>query len=632
MKKQKKSGGAKKGKKSSVEKKTVGKKLVPLAAVMLAAVMLLTVAAAGWWYGVEAPKREAKRAADELAKAEARQEALMNTPVMLEIGSKPGGVKIRVDGVEVGTTGRDGLLRYKALPGNHSVVAQYESWPSQKSEVEVKEGVENKRVDFAFEAVDVELLSEPLGAEVRELVSGKVLGVTPLRKVGELRPGEMTWILSLAGYEEMEHRAMLKAGNNAAVRVVMKRLPKTAQELAAERLGAATKESPFVNSLGMEFVPVPGRPGVLMCRTETRVRDFRAYVEATGYVQSGGAYVFQVKKNDKGDYTTSVELEADAGWDKPGFEQGKDHPVVCVSWDEAQAFCLWLSRQNPEFSYRLPSDNEWSAAVGSIEKYPWGNEWPAPKGAGNYAGVDFNEATLGNWNTAYDHNDGAGRTARVGSYKLNRFGFYDLGGNVEEWCESWYREEMNDADVQENLKEQHDHAAEGRTYKVLRGASWSYVSENSFRSSYRNHKLLSRRSDDIGFRVVVNGSGYVNRDGGTEVDQMLRTYINIATALSQDELTSAKRHAALFLEDNGHRLLSSGFGSISRAESLKDLRKEFKILSIQVIGIAKGREGYYVMHCPMVKGGDGDWLQTSSEKAFNPYLGRKMLTCGGLKK
>ena len=82
---------------------------------------------------------------------------------------------------------------------------------------------------------------------------------------------------------------------------------------------AATKDAPFINSLGMEFVPVPGTK-VLFCRTETRVRDFEAYVKDTGYKQKGGIGVMKVEKQKDGTSAIKWKLDEKASWREPGFE------------------------------------------------------------------------------------------------------------------------------------------------------------------------------------------------------------------------------------------------------------------------------------------------------------------------
>ena len=271
--------------------------------------------------------------------------------------------------------------------------------------------------------------------------------------------------------------------------------PAAPMKTIADQLRGATKEAPFVNSLGLEFVPVPGKAGVFLCRTETRVRDFRAYAEATDYVQTGGASVLKFT-----DGNPSWELDEAASWEKPGFEQSEDHPVVCVSWEEARAMAAWLSTEEPGLTYRLPTDAEWSAAVGSVGKYPWGNAWPPPVGSGNYFGKEWS-----GWSTDYPHDDGAERTARIASYAENRFGFFDLGGNVFEWCEDPYRASMNDADALEAypaLKEEKD--SEGTPYRVLRGGSWNHSSEFFLRSSCRVYVHPTLRYVDRGFRLVVS--------------------------------------------------------------------------------------------------------------------------------
>ena len=94
----------------------------------------------------------------------------------------------------------------------------------------------------------------------------------------------------------------------------------------------------FTNTLGMEFVPVKAAPGILFCRWETRVKDFRTFCEDTDRVHEG-----------------------------PAFPQGDDHPVVNVSYNDAMEFCAWLSEKEGK-KYRLPKDHEWSAAVGIAQK------------------------------------------------------------------------------------------------------------------------------------------------------------------------------------------------------------------------------------------------------------------------
>jgi formylglycine-generating enzyme required for sulfatase activity len=265
----------------------------------------------------------------------------------------------------------------------------------------------------------------------------------------------------------------------------------------AGRESVVTKEKPFLNSLGLEFLPLPGKPGVLMSRTETRVRDFDAFVRATGYEATEGAYTLE-----KGGWK-----QVGGSWMNPGFPkrsaQTGDHPVVCVSWEDARAFCEWLSRQEGR-RYRLPTDAEWSAAVGGQE-YPWKGGFPPPPGAGNYAGIEANTATFkaGRYEVIGDYDDGAERTAPVGSYPPNAFGFHDLGGNVWEWCEDWFQLSMGYPEVQKVLRDSGADEGDPNQYRVLRGGSWFSFSEISLRSGCRARGRPDSRGGANGFRIVL---------------------------------------------------------------------------------------------------------------------------------
>ena len=172
------------------------------------------------------------------------------------------------------------------------------------------------------------------------------------------------------------------------------------------------------------------------------------------------------------------------------------YPAVKVSWNDARAFCAWLTKKELAAGkikvgqkYRLPTDAEWSVAVGLEQEkgntpreksqgikdvYPWGKKWPPAVGAGNYS------ESLKVDNFEY--------TSPVGSFAVNKLGLHDMGGNVYEWCEDKYRPT--------------------RTPRVLRGASWGDAYPGDLLSSGRSNGTPGNRYGGIGFRcVLVGGSG-----------------------------------------------------------------------------------------------------------------------------
>jgi len=160
-----------------------------------------------------------------------------------------------------------------------------------------------------------------------------------------------------------------------------------------------------------------------MGRYPVTVGEFRQFVEATGYKTEAekrdGAYVW--KDND-------WKMLKDANWRKPYFSQDESHPVVCVSWNDAQAYIKWLSEETGK-QYRLPTEAEWeyAARAGTETDYWWGND------------IDETKANYSN---------NLGRTSPVGDYEANPFGLYDTVGNVWEWTCSEYEEKYNGKEKQ----------------------------------------------------------------------------------------------------------------------------------------------------------------------------------------
>jgi formylglycine-generating enzyme required for sulfatase activity len=272
------------------------------------------------------------------------------------------------------------------------------------------------------------------------------------------------------------------------------------EEATRKTLENATMERPWVNSLGMKFVPVAGTQ-VLFSIWDTRVQDFEAFVKDTGHNPRIG--VFSLGKDGS--------KQRGATWEEPGFTQGATHPVVGVSWNDAEEFCKWLTKrersegslpQNKE--YRLPKDEEWSDAVGlkkevgstpeekngKIELFPWDipqvrdKSWPPPGAAGNYAGQEAkNEDWPSHVTVIEDYSDGYPRTSPVGSFSANQFGLYDMGGNVIQWCEDWYDSRLQN--------------------RVLRGAAWLSSEPATLLASSRLNFVPNFRYVGIGFRCVV---------------------------------------------------------------------------------------------------------------------------------
>jgi len=252
------------------------------------------------------------------------------------------------------------------------------------------------------------------------------------------------------------------------------------------------------NSLGMKFVPVP-QTTVLFSIWDTRVFDFAAFVRTTHHRTKE---ILSVGKNGW--------KRRGATWKAPGFKQGPTYPVVGITWDDAKAFCDWLTVTERRKGiigenqcYRLPKDNEWSRAAGCGKFSYGGNTWPPPEGAGNYAGE---ESRLGNepryWGVITGYRDNYPRTSPVGSFPPNRYGLYDMGGNVWQMCEDFYRKSMNGWFFWNSggfiIKDDG-----GKTFHVKRGGSWVSADKTFSKTSFRNSAPLFRGDDFTGFRCVL---------------------------------------------------------------------------------------------------------------------------------
>ncbi|MFM8704538.1 MAG: formylglycine-generating enzyme family protein, partial [Planctomycetia bacterium] len=181
-----------------------------------------------------------------------------------------------------------------------------------------------------------------------------------------------------------------------------------------------------------------------------------------------------------------------------GKQRAFRHPGVNVSWNDAVAFCEWLSRKENK-KYRLPTEAEWEYACRAGTPTPfWNGDDPEGLAASDNVADGTAQAKFSGW-TAIRGRDGHVFTAPVGSFdRPNRFGLEDMHGNVGEWCADWY----DDGYYANFPASDPKGPSSAGSFRVIRGGSWSYNPVDC-RSAYRNDGLTpTRRSARVGFRVV----------------------------------------------------------------------------------------------------------------------------------
>lgn len=160
-----------------------------------------------------------------------------------------------------------------------------------------------------------------------------------------------------------------------------------------------------------------------------------------------------------------------------------DHPVALVRWEDATAYCAWLSGASGR-AVRLPSEAEWEKAArgGLAEKrYPWGDR----------LGTD-----MANYLTDPAIKTSRG-TTRCRSYPPNGYGLFDMAGNVWEWVHDWY-----DAKYYEVSPPSGPPGPRGGTLRVVRGGSWLAADVRMLSCSYRHKVPPDTYSYGIGFRIA----------------------------------------------------------------------------------------------------------------------------------
>lgn len=236
--------------------------------------------------------------------------------------------------------------------------------------------------------------------------------------------------------------------------------------------------------------------GFALGQTEVTVAQFGSFVRATGYQtdaeRSGSSSIYD-------ENTGRMTNRHGVTWrdDYSGQPAGGALPVVNVSWNDAVAYLEWLTQHTGKH-YRLPSEAEYEYALraGSTTRYPWGDGNPTAV-VGNFTGSGERSPSRRSWAHAFaKYDDGYWGPAPVGKYPANRFGLYDMDGNVSEWVADCWHDNY--------VRAPHDGSAwvnPGCDRHVIRGGSWG-SDPDQVRSAFRFSAPADTRSGRVGFRIA----------------------------------------------------------------------------------------------------------------------------------
>jgi formylglycine-generating enzyme required for sulfatase activity len=238
------------------------------------------------------------------------------------------------------------------------------------------------------------------------------------------------------------------------------------------------------------------RRGFAIGRTEVTVKEFRYFVDKTGYKTDAERHGFSVVYN----HTSGRLMRRDSvNWknDYEGREADDAHPVVHVSWNDATAYVQWLARGTGK-PYRLPSEAEFEYAVrgGSKSRYWWGDGGPS-RVVENLTGENDISRGRRQWSTFFEgYGDGHWGPAPVASFEANPYGLHDIAGNVGEWVRDCWHDSY--------IRAPADGSAwlnPGCKLRVMRGGYWASAPDQA-RSAYRLSAQPDRRDARVGFRIA----------------------------------------------------------------------------------------------------------------------------------
>ncbi len=484
----------------------------------------------------------------------------------------PAGAELLVDGESVGTT----PLNAEILQGRREVMLKLSGFKAWQERVELSAGERRVIPAVTLEPADglAFIQSTPTGASVT--VGGEFKGLTPLEvALAPNTPHDITFFKN--GYESAQRRLVTKPEGESQISVsltpVLSEVSITTAPDGAELFingesrGSANQtlslmavsqrieiRKPGFVPYEADFTPRPGLEQALRVELQSLEEARIAAIEPLIVNPAGqrmtlltpDAFTMGASRREAGrrpneairdvilerqfylsfNEVTNAQYRLFDSEHSSGTSNGmtmnnEQQPVVRIRWEQAAAFCNWLSEQEdlPPFyelaeddegalqfvginseshGYRLPTEAEWAWAArrddsvpSGLRKYSWEGELPPPAGAANLADIST-RAFLGD--ILFEYDDRIPLTASVGSFAPNQHGFFDLAGNVAEWVHDYYGATGSLSVERDPL------GPESGQFRVIRGSSWAHGAITELRLSFRDFGEEAR--DDVGFRVA----------------------------------------------------------------------------------------------------------------------------------
>ncbi len=428
--------------------------------------------------------------------------ALVPVPARVEVSSSPGGAAVSVDAVFRGRTPVTVAVSSKQehefhlrLAGHRPVTVRKRFAPAADSAL---------RINLEPEYGTIFVSSDPPDAEL--LVDGTVHG----QATGRLRLTTVEHVLTVraSGYRSVTRKVTPAAGVSRQIEI---RLPRVSGKVAAASVPAAASTK----------VPGPGAEMIILGPARFRMgasrrEPGRRANEQQRDIELRRRFALSVRPVSNGEFRRfrpGHRSGVVGGYSLDGDRQ----PVVRVSWDDAARYCNWLSDRRglprfyreqgghmvavtpPTTGYRLPTEAEWAYAARVAgrdrpARYPWPGAFPPPVVRANLA----DESARGLLAVVISgYNDGHAVTAPAGSYPANPGGFFDMGGNVAQWCHDYYTP-YTEAGTARPAVDPLGPAT--GSHHVLRGSGWRDGAITELRLNYRGYGRKGR--DDLGFRIA----------------------------------------------------------------------------------------------------------------------------------